>query len=335
MYDKIESKNISNWDKPEGKLGMFVIALIIGAISYGLYKVLPFLLNLAWGILELSLAAGLITIVIFLLTNKQIRLIAGAWFFIMMKKLRSLIVETDPIAIVEKRLRDMKYKIVEISKAMGDLTGIIKSMEKRLVDKEDEFQKQIIRKQVSERDGNNAAAEVANRQSVRLSEVIANLNKRLTDSRSWLKILTKLEEMANLTVEDTENAIAVRKEEFEEMKQQHKAFKSVMSVMKGDPDDMALFNEAMEFMEHDINAKLGEMEHVLKSTGGLLQSYDTENGVANIKADELLERYNKEGMKMFEAFDKKELNTNISKNINSNKVKLVEMPITNGDKKYF
>ena len=307
MENKIMNGNnvLSNWEKPEGKLGTVVIALLVGIGGYALYKALPFLLALAWGTVELAVAASIIAILLFLVTNKQVKMNVGAAFFIFMKKLRGFIVETDPIAIVEKRLRDMKIKIGEISKAMGDLTGLIKTMSQRLTEKEKDFETQMARKQVSEKQGNSAAAEVANRQAVRLNDTIKTQKQRLTDSKKWLEVLTKLEEMANLTVEDTENAIALRKEEFETIKQQHKAFKSVMSVMKGDPDEMAMFNEAMDFMASDINAKLGEMEHVLDSTGGLLQTYATDNGVASVKADELLAKYNNEGMSMFEAFDTK------------------------------
>lgn len=300
---------LSNWDKPEGKLGTVFIALLIGVGGYALYKALPFLLKLAWGAVELSIAAVIIAVLLFLVTNKEVKLNVGAMFFIVMKKLRGFIVETDPIAIVEKRLRDMKLKIAEISKAMGDLTGLIRGMSQRLSDKEKDFETQMARKEVSERQGNTAAAQVANNQAVRLSEVITNQKQRLSDSKKWLEVLTKLEEMSSLTVEDTENAIAIKKEEFETIKQQHKAFKSVMSVMKGDPDEMAMFNQAMDYMTSDINAKLGEMEHVLDSTGGLLQQYSTDNGVASLKADELLAKYKENGMNMFEAFDAKSIET--------------------------
>lgn len=39
--------------------------------------------------------------------------------------------------------------------------------------------------------------------------------------------------------------------------------------------------------------KIGEMEHVIDSTTGML---DAKNGVANMRAEELLERYNKSGI---------------------------------------
>ena len=73
----------------------------------------------------------------------------------------------------------------------------------------------------------------------------------MNDSKKWYEVLSKIEEMAKLTVSDTENEVAIRKEEFESIKKQHKAFKSVMSVMQGDPDEMALFTQAMDYMSND------------------------------------------------------------------------------------
>lgn len=38
------------------------------------------------------------------------------------------------------------------------------------------------------------------------------------------------------------------------------------------------------------------MEHVIDSTTGMLADLDAKNGVANMRAEELLERYNKSGI---------------------------------------
>ena len=45
-------------------------------------------------------------------------------------------------------------------------------------------------------------------------------------------------------------------------------------------------------MAKDISDKIGEMEHVIDSTTGMLADLDAKNGVANMRAEELLERYN-------------------------------------------
>lgn len=42
-----------------------------------------------------------------------------------------------------------------------------------------------------------------------------------------------------------------------------------MSIVKGDPDELAMFTDAMDFMAKDISDKIGEMEHVIDSTTGM------------------------------------------------------------------
>lgn len=43
-----------------------------------------------------------------------------------------------------------------------------------------------------------------------------------------------------------------------------------------------MFTDAMDFMAKDISDKIGEMEHVIDSTTGMLADLDAKNGVANI-----------------------------------------------------
>ena len=69
-----------------------------------------------------------------------------------------------------------------------------------------------------------------------------------------------------------------------------------MSIVKGDPDELAMFTDAMDFMAKDISDKIGEMEHVIDSTTGMLADLDAKNGVANMRAADLLDRYNKSGI---------------------------------------
>ena len=51
----------------------------------------------------------------------------------------------------------------------------------------------------------------------------------LKNSEMWFEKLKKLEEYANLTIQDVTNEVNIRKKTFERIRAQHKAFKSVMS----------------------------------------------------------------------------------------------------------
>lgn len=295
---------VSNWEKPGGTLGMIVAAaLIIG----GLYFLLPILKTIAWNAVSLTLAGAILVALFWLFTDKGIRRMFSVGYFMLMRKITGLFVEIDPIAIVERRIIDMRKKIQQISKIMGDVKGLIRMNEMNLRNKQEEYQNELLRVEACKNSGNIPAGQVARNQAVRLDSVIKAKIERLEKSKKWYEVLSKMEEMANLTVQDTENEVAVRKEEYESIKAQHKAFKSVMSIMSGDPDEMALFTQAMDFMASDMTAKLGEMEHVLDSTGGLIAQFSLDNDITNSKADALLKKYEDCGIDgMFDNFSVKE-----------------------------
>ena len=305
VNNSMETK-VSPWEKPGGTLGMIVAGLGVGGGCILLYKLLPFLISLTTNILTLTLLVGALAAIGFLVTNKRFRQTCSMVYFMVMRKITGFFIEIDPIAIVEKKVTEMKKKIMEIEKQMGSLNGLNKQNERRIDEKKKEFQKQMDLLEEYNKRGKRAEAGVTERQVVRLQGTIERHIKRLEDSRKWYEILKSLKHAAELTVLDTENEVNDRKEEFEAIKAQHKAFSSIMSIMKGDPDQMEDFTRAMDFMAYDITQKLGEMSNVIDETGGLLSQFAIEEGVASKKADELLKRYETNGIDgLFSAFDNK------------------------------
>lgn len=308
MNDSLTSismdKKVSPWEKPGGTLGMIVAGLAIGGGCIVLYKILPFLISLTTNLLTLTLLVLALAAIGFLITNKRFRQTCSMVYFMVMRKITGLIIEIDPIAIVENKVKEMKKKILDIEKQMGSLNGLNKQNERKIDEKKRQLQNQIDLLNEYNKANKRAEAGVAERQAVRLQGAIERQIKRLEDSKKWYEILKSLKHAAELTVLDTENEVNDRKEEFESIKAQHKAFSSIMSIMKGDPDQMEDFTRAMDFMAYDITQKLGEMSNVIDETGGLLSQFAIEEGVASKKADELLKRYEANGIDgLFSAFN--------------------------------
>lgn len=323
--NNMENK-ISPWDKPGGTLGKIVAGLAIGGGCIVLYKILPFLITLTTNILTLTMLVGVLAAIGFLITNNRFRQTFSMMYFMIMRKITGFIIEIDPIAIVEKKVQEMKKKILEIEKQMGSLNGLNKQNERKIEEKKKQLQNQIDLLNEYNKVNKRAEAGVAERQAVRLQGAIERQMKRLEDSKKWYQILKSLKHAAELTVLDTENEVNDRKEEFESIKAQHKAFSSIMSIMKGDPDQMEDFTRAMDFMAYDITQKLGEMSNVIDETGGLLSQFAIEEGVASKKADALLKQYEENGIEgLFSAF-------NNTKEPEVIPVKLIE---NNSKNKYF
>jgi len=293
----------SMFDLPGGKVGLVVLAILIAGGCIVLYRILPYLITLAENTLYLLFMLAIIGVVLYVAFDKRARQLISVGYFMLMRWLTGLVVELDPIAIVERRIADMRKKILQISKCMGDLLGFVRSAEKDILKDKKELEDAIEAGKWNRSQGKNDEAVVHERQSIRLRDAVETQLKNLDDSKKWYETLSKIEKMAQLTVQDTENEVNQKKKAFERIRKQHKAFKSVMSIVNGDPDELALFNRAMDFMADDMDRKLGEMEHVILSTGGLLSEFETANGVNSQKATALFEAYEKGGLEsLFSSF---------------------------------
>ena len=291
-------KELTNWEKPGGKLGMVVAVLLGVAVLIGLYKILPFLIKLATNVLTLGLLCLLIAGLLWLITNKDFRRMISIGYFMLMRKITGIFIEIDPIAIVKRRVSILKKKMGDIQKLLGKLNGTIKESERKTKERTKEFETEVQKVKVYNEQGKGSSmeAQVANRQIVRLQELINTYKNNLTQSKKWYEILTKLYQMAQLTVSDTESEVEIRTEQFEQIKKQHSTFKSIMSVFKGDPDEVALFNNAMDYMAKDINDKLGEMEFFINSADGLMDKYEMGKILSSKQADEIISKYDKFGI---------------------------------------
>lgn len=318
-FSLMEEKKISPWKKPGGTLGMIVAGVAIAGGLILLNKVLPFLISLTTNILTLSILVGCLLLLAFIVTNKQFRKVFSMTYFLIMRKITGLVIEIDPIAIVEHKISEMKEKILEIQKNMGSLNGLNQQNERRLESKKKELEHNLILLEEYKNRNQIADAGVVEKQVVRLKSTIQRQIKRLDDSKKWYEILKQLKHAAELTVKDTENEVTERKEEFESIKAQHKAFSSIMSIMKGNPDQMEDFTRAMDFMAFDITQKLGEMSNVIDETGGLLSQISVEDGVSSKKADDLLKQYEKYGIEgifsSFKTVEPEKITSNSNKNV--------------------
>lgn len=289
-------KSLSNWQKPGGTLAKIGVVVGAGGGLMLLYSILPFLITLASNVFTLALLAIALVALFAIVTNKKFLNLISMVYFTTMRKLTGLVIETDPIAIIEHKLGEMRDKIKDINTNMSRINGLNLENERKITSKKSELEEMLGRTRYYTEKGMVADATVYERQAVRLEGSITRMIKRLEDSKNWFKILKELKSAAELTVKDTEYEVRERKEEFESIRAQHKAFSSIMSIIKGDPNEMEDFQRAMDFMAHDVTQRLGEMSMYIDETGGVLASVAADKDIASKKAAELLARYDKGGI---------------------------------------
>ncbi len=296
MGTEFSSKK-SPWEKPGGKLGMIVAGLGIAGVGYLLYLLLPIMISLASNVLYLILMLFGIGILGYILTSKKFWNTFKIAYFIVMRRITGFFIKIDPVAILEDYIRDLQKRIREVSENINQVRGLIKKNERKLkevVDKRDNTILEI--KQYRQR-GQTAFAQQKEGLLVLYEKSVTDRTARLETSKKWLDALTKLQQYATFSVTINEEKVKLFKDEYEELKAQGKAFRSIKSALNGDPDMMENFETAIEIMENEISSNLGEIEDMIDETNGLLGQADMENAVISEKATAILQKYdNQEGI---------------------------------------
>lgn len=108
------------------------------------------------------------------------------------------------------------------------------------------------------------------------------------------KVLSKMYTNSEILLEDTEDQVKVKEQERDAIRAGHSAMSSAMSIIKGDTDKRAMFDQAMESIADDVSNKVGEMERFMEMSSDFMDSVDLQNGVFEEKGLKMLEEYEKQ-----------------------------------------
>jgi len=291
MPDKIQPKDF--WEKPEGTTGMFFAALLLFGVGFLLFSLLPFIISLLTNIITAILLLFILGGIIYVITDSKFQLIASTFYKLLMKKLTGMVINIDPIAIIEDQIAYMEKNRSKMNDEMGKLKGQQKGLESVINKNQTEIEKHINTANQAKKQNMNPQVALETRQASRLKES----NDRLIVLRDKIvmiyKILQKMYENSGFLLEDTRSEVETRKTEYNAMKTAYSAVRSAMKVINGDPDRMAMFEQAMDVIAQDISMKVGEMERFMEVSASFMQSIDLQNGVFEEKGMKMLEEWEK------------------------------------------
>lgn len=293
---KFEQKTKTLFDQKGGNLGMVILAIGVVAIIVFIQPILAIIqtaLTSILGIIALVLAISGILYVVF---DKKARTIVGTLYMMAIRKIMGMVVKIDPIAILEDSISKMYKRIDYIEDKMAKLNGVRLGFKDKIKKKKKELQDCLDRKSVAEANGRKDVATLEGRQVVRLTELTQDYIDLQASAENWYTVLNRLSEVAKITAEDAKNEVAAQRERYEMVKTSHGAFRSMMSIIKGNPDDLAMFNQAFQFINDDIEAKVGEMDRIINTTGGMLDKMDMDKEVFALKGADISKKYQELGI---------------------------------------
>lgn len=288
------SSNKSFWERPEGWTGMILLVLAAaGFIAYS-SAIVALLANTFTAILlGLGIAA-----VVYVALDPKFRNIVSTLYKMVCRKLTGLIIEMDPIAIVNQYIdkltenRDkMNDQISKLRQQMGSLDRIIADNEKNRVNN-------LALAKQAQQQSNDGQVMLKTRQAGRLQNSNLNLTQLATKLKIVYRVLLKMYDNTGIVLEDTKSEVETRTREFNAIKASSNAFRSAMSIINGDSDKKMMFDQSMQFMADNIGERVGEMEHFMDISKDFMDGIDLQNGV-----------FESDGLKMLEEWEKKSSST--------------------------
>lgn len=294
MDSTMETKLKTFWEKPEGKTGMIALAAIIGGGLIAFIKFLPWLIALASNTLYLIFLLAAIGAILFLVTNPQVRATASIVFQLIMKKLTSAVIKTDPLAILGLKVREMEENLEKVGESLTKLSQTKASLERDINKNTSNIENSMKQAAYAQKSGAADQIYLKTRQAGRLQKSNMTLKELFTKVETMHRVLTKIFKNSAVVIADTKDEIYITSKEWETVKAATSAMRSAMNLINGNKDKRAIYEEAYEVLSNDIANKSGELEQMLEMSESFMNGIDLQNGMLQ-----------EDGLKMLEAWEKK------------------------------
>ncbi len=284
----------SFWSRPEGKAGTVFLLGILGALGFVLFKYSAAILAFASNTLGLVITLLALGAIIYMVLDPKMRALVSYLYKSTMRWITGIFVTIDPIGILKNYIEDLEDNLKKMGTQIGNLKGQMRKLKTIVEDNNKEITNNMLIAKKAKEQGNQQAMLLSSRKAARLQESNEKYLALHSKMSILYKVLSKMYSNSEVLLEDTRDQVKVKEQEYKAIKTSHSAMRGAMSIIKGDSDKRAMFDQAMEFVADDVANKVGEMERFMEMSSDFMNSIDLQNGV-----------FEEQGLKMLEEYEKK------------------------------
>jgi hypothetical protein len=283
----------SFWSRPEGTTGAVFLVGVLGLLGYGLFKYSAAILAFASNTLGLVITLLALGAIIYMVLDPKMRALVSYMYKSIMRGITSMFVTIDPIGILKNYIEDLESNLSKMGTQIGNLKGQMRKLKTIVEDNNKEISNNMLLAKKAKELGNQQQMLLSSRKAARLqesNEKYLALHNKMT---VLYKVLSKMYSNSEVLLEDTRDQVKVKEQEYKAIKTSHSAMRGAMSIIKGDADRRAMFDQAMEYVADDVANKVGEMERFMEMSSDFMNSIDLQNGVFEDQGLKMLEEYEK------------------------------------------
>ena len=286
----------SFWKRPEGITGgLFMAAIVIGG-GYLLYTILPTLITLAQNTLYLAGMLAALGAIVYMVLDPKMRNLVWYMYKSVMRWITGLFVQLDPIGILKSYIEDLKKNLSKMNTQIANLKGQMYKLGEMIKDNQREIKSNLGMASKAKETGKESIMVLKARKAGRLRESNMKLEDLYKRMEVLYRVLTKMYSNSEIMLEDLQDQVKVKEQEYKAIKASHSAIRSAMNILSGNSDKKYMYDMALEAMADDVGKKVGEMERFMDMSKNVMDSIDLQNGVFEEEGIEMLERWEEEGV---------------------------------------
>ena len=245
--------------------------------------------------------------VVFTGIDSKARNLVGYMYKSVMRWITGLFVEINPMAILKAYVSDLKSNLKKMRKQIGKMRVQMHKLKEMMVNNQKNINSNMELASQAKKSNENAQVILKTRKAGRLRESNMKLSDLYKRMEVLYRVLNKMYENSAILTEDITDQIELKEQEHKAMMAGHSAMKSAMSIIKGDTDKRAMFDQALEAIADDVSGKVGEMERFMEMSEGFMASIDLQNGIFEDKGLEMLEKWERESTSLLLGESKEQL----------------------------
>lgn len=327
--ENTEFKPKSFWKRPEGVTGaIFMGGILIGG-GFLLFSVMPFLIGLVQTTLGLVTTLLILGAVIYMALDPKMRNLVWYMYKSVMRWITGMFVKIDPIGILKSYVEDLKANLTKMSQQINKLRGQMHKLKELMLNNQKQIKTNLEIASQAKRSNQQNVVILKSRKAGRLQESNMKYEDLYKKMEIMYRVLTKMYENSQIMQEDIADQVEVKEQERKAIHASNSAMRSAMSIIQGDKDKRAMFDQALEAVADDVSQKVGEMERFMELSDNFMKSIDLQNGVFEEEGLKMLEKWEVEGVSKLLGTEKE---TILSKANNDADVLDLNAPLTRPEK---
>jgi hypothetical protein len=237
--------------------------------------VLPLIAKILASTVSIVISMGVLVGIYVLLTSPKV----ATFYRVFCYNVAGWIVTVDPIGIARDRILQMQKALLKMEGYLKQILGKKSGLDKQMAENEKQRLKQIQIRDMALKQNMQKDARLAAEQIARLVEANKTLSELAKNVELLYRRLDQMHEVADFQIKNTIADVDVREQTWNLIKDANSAMKSAMSVLEGNPDERALFEQSMQAMADEIDAKTGEMQLWINKSEQLVNSNNLQRDI--------------------------------------------------------